>query len=184
MLINRISIVGVRGLVIFVLEFGTDGLFTTLNLDGFLQAIPAHGGLANEGIVEISGIALFGFLAPRTRFRGVMLREIYIHRSDLSRNGEIGLLKKNENSTGKVCPSRNNLVPITASESRKVSQMLNSVDVAWLRDASLYLRLQEVTSKHLMKANPAMQRQTALGGVKRAVRATRFIQTHNYLSSF
>jgi len=44
------------------------GLFTTLNLDGFLQTTPAHGRFANKSIIEIGGNALFGFLTPRTGF--------------------------------------------------------------------------------------------------------------------
>jgi hypothetical protein len=61
------------------------GLFTAAHFDCFLQTTPAHGGFANKGIVEIYGYTLFGFLTPRTRFRGVILREIYVHSSDLSR---------------------------------------------------------------------------------------------------
>ena len=64
-------------------------LFSTTNFDGFLKTIPAHGCFADESIVEVSGHAFFGFLTPRTGFRGVILGDIDVHGSDLSRNGWI-----------------------------------------------------------------------------------------------
>lgn len=89
MLIDGIRIVGVRGLVIFVLWFGNDGPFTTADFGRFLKTTPAHGSFTNQGIIKISSNTFFGFLTPGTRFRGMILREIHVHCSDLSRIGVI-----------------------------------------------------------------------------------------------
>ncbi len=68
MLAGRIRSAGVRKLEVFVLSFRCAGFLSALNFDCLLKTIPAHGGFADKSVIEISGDALFRFLAPGASF--------------------------------------------------------------------------------------------------------------------
>lgn len=133
MLADRIRSAGVRKISTFVLGFWDWGFLTALNFDCFLKATPAHGCFANESVIEISDHTLFRFLAPGASFWSVMLGDIDVHGSDLSRKDVIAMRLKRLRTVQERSVCLEKLSDYSQWSLIGLPQKGDSIRYAWLR---------------------------------------------------